>query len=70
MVFTSLSRAKVNGTFRNYFSPKANKNKEVVELNILLSIIVLGNFLGWKTTYNDVIKSVRHGIIKENNLDG
>lgn len=46
---------------------KNNKPKKENKLNILL--IVLSSFLGWETTYHAVIKSVRHGIIKENNFD-
>lgn len=44
-----------------------NKLKEENKLNMLL--IVLSSFLGWEATYHTVIKSVRHGIIKENNFD-
>lgn len=47
---------------KNPINPK-KENK----LNMLL--IVLSSFLGGETTYHTVIKSVRHGIIKENSFD-
>lgn len=68
VVFTSLPGVKVNGIFRNSFSPKnTNKPKKENKPNILL--IVLSSFLGGQTTYHTVIKSVRHEIMKENNFD-